>query len=190
MNRCGWCLGHEIYEKYHDEEWGRLALEDRVQFEFLVLESAQAGLNWLTVLKKRENYRLAYDGFDPKLVELYTEEKVEELMGNAGLIRNRKKIEASIKNARIFLEITESFGSFANYLLSFNEGMPVINHWNSLSEVPATSPLSDAISKDLKKRGAGFLGSTILYAHLQATGIVMDHLTDCHCYEEIINGYK
>lgn len=185
MNRCGWCLGHEIYEKYHDEEWGRLAMENSVQFEFLVLESAQAGLNWLTVLKKRENYRAAYDGFDPVKVAAYDEAKIEELMGNAGIIRNRKKIEASIKNAKVFLEIVKSHGRFADYLLSFNGGKPVINRWKSLSEVPATSELSDAISKDLKKRGCSFVGSTIIYAHLQATGVVMDHLTDCHCYQEL-----
>jgi DNA-3-methyladenine glycosylase I len=185
MIRCAWCLGSELYENYHDKEWGRLALSDQVQFEFLVLESAQAGLNWLTVLKKRENYRAAYDGFNPELVSQYDEEKILELMGNAGLIRNRKKIEASIINARIFLEIVASFGSFANYLLSFNDGKPVINHWKALTEIPATSNLSDAISKDLKKKGCKFIGSTIIYAHLQATGIIMDHTVDCHCYQEL-----
>lgn len=186
MERCGWCVGNALYEEYHDQEWGRLAMSDRVQFEFMVLESAQAGLNWLTILKKRENYREAYDGFDPVKVAAYDAEKVEALMGNAGIVRNRKKIEASIKNARVFLEIVKEFGCFADYLLSFNDGKVVINHWESLSDLPATTPLSDAISMDLKKRGCGFMGSTIVYAHLQATGIVMDHLTHCHCYEVLV----
>lgn len=183
MERCGWCHGNELYEKYHDDEWGRLAEKDAVQFEFMILESAQAGLNWLTILKKRENYRMAYDGFDPHKVAAYTEVDVERLMADAGIVRNRKKIEASIKNAKVFLEVVSEFGSYANYLLSFNQGERVINTFESLKEVPATSPLSDAISKDLKKRGAGFMGSTIVYAHLQATGIVMDHIKSCHCYE-------
>lgn len=186
MERCGWCIGNELYEKYHDEEWGRLVTDDLIQFEFMVLESAQAGLNWLTILKKRENYREDYDQFDPKIVVTYDEVKIESLMGNAGIVRNRKKIEASIKNAKVFLDIVEEFGSFADYLLSFNGGKVVVNHWESLKEVPATTALSDAISKDLKKRGCGFMGSTIVYAHLQATGIVMDHVTNCPCYHEII----
>lgn len=186
MERCSWCVGNELYEKYHDEEWGRLVTDDRIQFEFMVLESAQAGLNWLTILKKRENYREAYDQFDPLIVAAYDEAKIEALMGNPGIVRNRKKIEASIKNARVFLQIAEAYGSFAAYLLSFNEGKVQINHWETLKDVPATTPLSDAISKDLKKRGCGFMGSTIVYAHLQATGIVVDHVTSCPCYHEII----
>ena len=186
MERCGWCVGNALYEEYHDQEWGRLAMSDRVQFEFMVLESAQAGLNWLTILKKRENYREAYDDFDPIKVAAYDVDKVEVLMGNAGIVRNRKKIEASIKNARVFLAIVKEYGSFADYLLSFNDGKVVVNHWESLSDLPATTPLSDAISKDLKKRGCGFMGSTIVYAHLQATGIVMDHLTHCHCYQALV----
>lgn len=193
MIRCDWCKGNALYEAYHDNEWGKLQLDNRVQFEFMVLESAQAGLNWITILKKRENYREAYDEFDPVKVQHYDEEKILELMSNAGIVRNRKKIEASIKNARIFLAITEEFGSFAEYLLSFNGGKPVVNQWSSLKEVPATTALSDAISKDLKKRGCGFMGSTIVYAHLQATGIVMDHIKECHCYQkraEEANGYE
>ncbi len=186
MGRCTWCIGNELYENYHDREWGRLAADDQTQFEFLVLESAQAGLNWLTILKKRENYRMAYDQFNPILVAQYDEVKIEELMSNAGIVRNRRKIEASIKNAKVFLEIVKEFGSFATYLLQFNEGKVVVNHWTSLNEVPATTTLSDTISKDLKKRGCGFLGSTIIYAHLQATGIVMDHVTSCPCYSEIV----
>lgn len=187
MVRCDWCKGSELYEAYHDNEWGRLAMDDATQFEFMVLESAQAGLNWLTILKKRENYRAAYDGFDPQKVKEYTQEKIEELMQNAGIVRNRKKIEASIKNAKVFLAISEEFGCFANYLLSFTGGKPVINAWESLSQLPATTAVSDAISKDLKKRGCGFIGSTIVYAHLQATGIVMDHVTSCHCYDELVS---
>lgn len=190
MIRCDWCVGNELYEAYHDKEWGKLQRDQSVQFEFMVLESAQAGLNWITILKKRENYRAAYDNFDPSIVQYYDETKILELMDNAGIVRNRKKIEASIKNAKIFLEITEEFGSFADYLLSFNEGKPVINHWQSLKEVPATTALSDAISKDLKKRGCGFMGSTIVYAHLQATGIVMDHITNCHCYQQRVEEAK
>lgn len=190
MIRCDWCVGNELYEAYHDKEWGKLQRDQSVQFEFMVLESAQAGLNWITILKKRENYRAAYDDFDPSIVQYYDETKILELMDNAGIVRNRKKIEASIKNAKIFLEITEEFGSFADYLLSFNEGKPVINHWQSLKEVPATTALSDAISKDLKKRGCGFMGSTIVYAHLQATGIVMDHITNCHCYQQRVEEAK
>lgn len=190
MIRCDWCVGNELYEAYHDKEWGKLQRDQSVQFEFMVLESAQAGLNWITILKKRENYRAAYDNFDPSIVQYYDETKILELMDNAGIVRNRKKIEASIKNAKIFLEITEEFGSFADYLLSFNEGKPVVNHWQSLKEVPATTALSDAISKDLKKRGCGFMGSTIVYAHLQATGIVMDHITNCHCYQQRVEEAK
>lgn len=186
MERCGWCIGNELYENYHDNEWGRLVTDDKVQFEFMVLESAQAGLNWLTILKKRENYREAYDGFDPEKVAAYDAQKIEALMQNAGIVRNRKKIEASIKNARVFLEIVAEFGSFSDYLLSFNEGKIVYNQWERLEELPATTPLSDAISKDLKKRGCGFMGSTIVYAHLQATGLVMDHLVGCHCYKQIV----
>jgi DNA-3-methyladenine glycosylase I len=186
MERCGWCIGNELYENYHDKEWGRLVKDNRVQFEFMVLESAQAGLNWLTILKKRENYRAAYDGFDPEKVVNYDEVKVESLMQNTGIVRNRRKIEASIKNARIFLEIVAEFSSFTDYLLSFNEGQVVVNYWQTLKEVPATTALSDAISKDLKKRGCGFMGSTIVYAHLQATGVVVDHLVSCPCHSEIL----
>lgn len=182
MNRCPWCGSDELYVKYHDEEWGVPVHEDKKHFEFLVLESAQAGLNWLTVLKKRENYRTAYDNFDPLKVSLYDDEKLEELMQNAGIIRNRKKIEASINNAKRFLEIQKEFGSFDNYIWGFVDGKSVKNHWNNIKEVPATSELSDKVSKDLKNRGFKFLGTTIVYAHLQATGIINDHLVDCFRY--------
>lgn len=182
MNRCPWCGNDELYVKYHDEEWGVPVHEDRKHFEFLVLESAQAGLNWLTILRKRENYRMAYDNFDPVKVAGYDENKIVELMNNPGIIRNRRKIDASINNARGFLKIQEEFGSFDNYIWSFVGNKPLINHWNDISNVPATSKLSDEVSRDLKNRGFKFLGSTIIYAHLQATGLINDHLTCCFRY--------
>lgn len=183
MNRCPWCGKDELYIKYHDEEWGVPVHEDRKHFEFLVLESAQAGLNWLTILRKRENYREAYDGFDPVKVAEYDEEKILELLNNPGIIRNRRKIEASINNAKKFLKIQKEFGSFDNYIWGFVDNKPVENHWKNISEVPATSELSDEVSKDFKARGFKFLGSTIVYAHLQATGLINDHLTTCFRYE-------
>lgn len=182
MNRCSWCLGNELYEKYHDEEWGVPVHDDRKHFEFLVLESAQAGLSWITILKKRENYRQAYDGFNVEKVAMYGEEKIEELLKNPGIIRNRKKIEASINNAKRFLEVKKEWGSFDNYIWSFVDYKQIINHWEDLSQVPATTELSDRISKDLKKRGFNFLGSTIVYAHIQAIGLVNDHVVSCFRY--------
>ncbi len=179
MNRCSWCGNDELYVKYHDEEWGVPVHDEKKHFEFLVLESAQAGLSWLTVLKKRENYRKAYDEFDVDKVSQYDDKKVEELLQNEGIIRNRKKIEASVNNARCFIEIQSEFGSFDKYIWAFVNNRPIVNSWNNISEVPATSELSDKVSKDLKKRGFKFLGSTIIYAHLQATGIINDHLTYC-----------
>ncbi len=179
MNRCPWCGNDVLYVKYHDEEWGVPVHDDNKHFEFLVLESAQAGLSWITILKKRENYRKAYDNFDPNKVALYDENKINQLMQNPGIVRNRKKIEASVNNAKCFLEIQEEFGSFDKYIWSFVDNKPVINKWNDLSEVPANSELSDMISKDLKKRGFKFLGTTIIYSHLQATGIINDHLVSC-----------
>lgn len=185
MNRCPWCGKDELYVKYHDVEWGVPVHDDKIHFEFLVLESAQAGLNWLTVLKKRENYRKAYDDFDVSKVSLYDENKFEELMQNAGLIRNKMKIAASINNATLFIEIQKEFGSFDKYIWSFVNNNPVVNHWNDISEVPATSDLSDKVSKELKLRGFKFLGSTIVYAHLQATGIINDHLVNCFRHSEV-----
>ncbi|WFA09289.1 DNA-3-methyladenine glycosylase I [Tissierella sp. Yu-01] len=182
MNRCPWCIGNELYEKYHDEEWGVPVHDDKKHFEFLVLESAQAGLSWLTILKKRENYRKAYDGFDAEKIAIYGEEKIEELMNNPGIVRNRRKIEASINNAKRFLEVKKEWGSFDKYIWSFVDYKPVRNHWEELSQVPSTTELSDKISKDLKKRGFKFLGSTIIYAHIQATGLVNDHLVTCFRY--------
>jgi DNA-3-methyladenine glycosylase I len=185
MNRCEWATTDEIYIKYHDEEWGVPVHDDIKQFEFLVLESAQAGLSWLTVLKKRENYRIAYDGFDPQKISRYETKKVVLLMSDKGIIRNRKKIESSINNAKHFIEVQEEYGSFDTYIWGFVDGRPVINSWTNPTAIPQTTPLSDRISNDLKKRGFTFVGSTIVYAHLQAVGIVNDHLTSCFRYREL-----
>lgn len=186
MKRCSWCGNDELYIKYHDEEWGVPVFDDRKQFEFLVLESAQAGLSWITILRKRENYRKAYDDFDPVSVANYGEEKVQELMRNEGIIRNEKKIRASINNAKRFLEIQKEFGSFCNYIWGFVDHKPVINNWKSVSDLPAKTELAERISKDMKKRGFQFLGPVIIYSHLQATGLVNDHVVDCFRYEEIV----
>jgi DNA-3-methyladenine glycosylase I len=189
MERCPWSLGDEMYVKYHDEEWGTPIHDDVKQFEFLVLESAQAGLNWHTVLSKRENYRKAYKGFDPKKVAGFTEKNIEEMMNNPGIIRNRMKIEASINNAKRLLEVCKEFGSFDRYLWSFVNFKPVVGHWKSVSEIPVKTELSDRISKDMKKRGFRFLGSTIIYSHLQAVGIINDHITGCFRYKELLKKY-
>ena len=186
MRRCSWCERSDIERAYHDNEWGVPVFSDRKQFEFLVLESAQAGLSWLTVLRKRENYRRLYDGFDPEKVAVYGEEKIRELMSDSGIIRNRKKIEASINNAARFLEIREEFGSFSDYLWGFAGGAPVTNSWEKLSEIPASTELSVTVSRDLKKRGFRFMGPIIVYSHLQATGVVNDHLVSCFRYGEIL----
>lgn len=183
--RCPWCLSFQEYIDYHDREWGVPVHDDRVQFEFLVLESAQAGLSWATILKRREGYRRAFAGFDPEIVRLYDEAKVEELMLDAGIIRNRAKILATINNAARFIEIQREFGSFSSYIWSFVGGKPILNRWETMSEAPATSPESDALAKDLKKRGFKFLGSTVIYAHMQATGLVNDHLVGCFRWEEV-----
>lgn len=184
-NRCEWCLGNELYINYHDKEWGVPVHDDCVHFEFLVLESAQAGLSWLTILKRREHYRRLYDGFDAAKVAAYDVQRIERMLQNPGIIRNRKKIESSISNARHFLEIVEEYGSFDNYIWGFTGGKVISNKWRSLSEIPANTPLSDAVSTDLKKRGFRFLGSTIMYAHLQSIGIINDHLVDCFRYKEV-----
>ncbi|WP_411678934.1 DNA-3-methyladenine glycosylase I [Clostridium thailandense] len=179
VQRCPWCGTDPLYIKYHDEEWGTPVHNDLKHFEFLVLESAQAGLSWITVLKKRENYRAVYDNFDPIKVAAYSEAKINELLGNAGIIRNRRKIEASINNAKIFLNIQKEFGSFDNYIWKFVDYKTITNSWKNMSELPATSDLSDKISKDFKKRGFRFLGSTIIYSYLQATGLINDHIITC-----------
>lgn len=185
LNRCPWCGTDELYVRYHDEEWGIPVHDDKKHFEFLVLESAQAGLSWLTILRKRENYRKAYDGFDVEKVARYDENKINELLQNSGIIRNRRKIEASINNARQFLKVQKEFGSFDNYIWSFVDYKPVVNCWENIQQLPARSELSDRVSKDLKSRGFKFLGSTIIYAHLQATGLINDHLVSCFRYNEI-----
>ena len=177
--RCAWCEKDDLYRKYHDEEWGVPVYDDATIFEFLILETFQAGLSWHTILKKRENFRLAFDNFDFKKVAEYNEDKVQELLQDAGIIRNQLKIRATISNAVSFIKIQEEFGSFSSYIWKFTDGKPIHNNRKSLSEVPATTPLSDTISKDLKKRGFKFVGSTVVYAHMQATGMVNDHVEDC-----------
>ncbi len=183
--RCAW-VKDLLMMKYHDEEWGTPVFEDRKQFEFLVLESAQAGLSWAIVLRKRENYRKAFAKFDPRKVSKFSAVQVRKLLKNPGIIRNRLKIEAAINNAKRFLEIQKEFGSFCDYLWRFVEGRTQHNQWKSLKDLPANTPLSDALSKDLKKRGFKFLGSTVLYSHMQAVGMVNDHVTTCFRYRELI----
>ncbi|MBW6497239.1 MAG: DNA-3-methyladenine glycosylase I [Bacteroidales bacterium] len=185
MVRCPWCGTDPLYVKYHDEEWGVPVHEDRKHFEFLVLESMQAGLSWYIVLKKRENFRRAFADFDPWKVAAFGLEKVEELVQDAGIIRNRAKILAAINNAARFLEVKKEFGTFDKYLWSFVGNKPVINKWESLSQLPTSTSLSDLISKDLKQRGFKFLGTTVFYAHMQAIGLVNDHLVNCFRWEEV-----
>ncbi|NVJ87150.1 MAG: DNA-3-methyladenine glycosylase I [Algoriphagus sp.] len=183
--RCPWCLGFEEYVRYHDEEWGVPVYDDQVHFEFLVLESAQAGLSWATILKKREGYRKAFADFDYRVVADFPDSYVEELLQDPGIIRNKMKIQAAINNARRFMEVQKEFGSFTEYIWSFVGGKPIQNKLQSMKEAPATSPESDRLAKDLKKRGFKFLGSTTIYAHMQATGLINDHLIGCHRYETI-----
>jgi DNA-3-methyladenine glycosylase I len=181
IQRCGWCGTDPLYVQYHDEEWGREVTDDHKMFEFLVLESSQAGLSWSTILKKRENYRKAFADFDVQKVAQFTTEDVERLMQDSGIIRNKLKITSTISNARCYIEVQKEFGSFCNYLTNFlPEGKPIMNHWTSLDQIPASTELSDVISKDMKKRGFKFFGTTICYAHLQAVGYVNDHLDNCY----------
>lgn len=177
--RCAWVTTHPLYLEYHDNEWGRPVYDDRILFEFLILEGAQAGLNWLTVLKKRENYREAFDQFDAHKIAQYNQEKIDALMNNAGIIRNRLKIQASIGNAKAFLIIQQEQGTFANFIWDFVDGKPIHNHWADKTDVPVSTLISDAMSKALKSRGFKFVGSTICYAFMQATGMVNDHTRDC-----------
>ena len=180
--RCGWAGTDELYINYHDQEWGKLVTDDKTLFEFLVLESAQAGLSWITILRKRDGYRKAFHQFDVTKVAQMTDEDVERLMLFDGIIKNRLKIKCTINNAKLFIEIQKEFGSFYNYTLSFFPNkQPIVNHFKTLNQIPATSPESDAMSQDMKKRGFKFFGSTICYAHLQATGFINDHLEDCFC---------
>lgn len=183
--RCEWAGSDPLYIAYHDTEWGVPVHDDRKIFELIVLEGAQAGLNWLTVLKKRENYRQAFDNFDPAIVAQYQEKKIQELLNDAGIIRNRLKIRAAVQNAKAFLEVQNEFGSFDAYVWRFVDGKPKKNAWRSLKELPAQTPESEAMSKDLKKRGFNFVGPTICYAHMQATGMVNDHIVSCYRYGEV-----
>jgi DNA-3-methyladenine glycosylase I len=178
-NRCGWVSSDPLYITYHDHEWGTPVYDDPTLFEFLILETFQAGLSWITILRKRENFRVAFDGFDVQKVANYDTSKVEALLLDAGIIRNRLKVLAAVSNAQAFIRVQQEFGSFSAYIWGFVGGQPVVNQWSSFKQLPATSPLSDALSKDLKKRGFKFVGSTVVYAHMQATGMVNDHTLDC-----------
>lgn len=178
-NRCAWCEKDDLYRDYHDNEWGKPVYDDAKLFEFLILETFQAGLSWHMILKKRDTFRSAFDNFNYKKIAQYQEEKVQELLLDAGIIRNQLKIRATISNAIAFMKVQEEFESFSKYIWNFTNGIPIENNRKSLSEIPATTPLSDAISKDLKKRGFKFVGSTVVYAHMQATGMVNDHIVNC-----------
>ena len=183
MNRCAWGSSNPLMIEYHDTEWGVPLHDEQKLFEFLVLEGMQAGLSWSTILNKRENFRVAFHSFDVARVARYTQRDIERLLKNAGIIRNRLKIEATINNAKRFIEVQNEFGAFDTYIWSFVDGQPIKNTWRTLKDIPAKTPLSDAISKDLLKRGFKFVGSTIVYAHMQATGMVNDHTVDCFRYD-------
>lgn len=183
--RCSWCLKTENYIKYHDEEWGKPVHDDQKHFEFLILEGAQAGLSWLTILNKREGYRKAFADFDPTKVARFSETKCEKILLDPGIVRNRLKVYGAVNNAKRFLEVQKEFGSFDEYIWSFVGGKPIINKWNSLGPIAPTTKESDALSKDLIKRGFKFVGSTVMYSHMQACGLVNDHLTSCFRYKEV-----
>lgn len=184
-HRCTWCEGDALYETYHDQEWGVPAYDDSTIFEFLILETFQAGLSWITILRKRENFKAAFDNFDYKKIASYNQNKIDLLLQDAGIIRNKLKIHATISNAQIYMKIQEEFGSFSKYIWGFVDGKPIKNQWKTMKEVPATSSISDALSKDLKKRGFKFVGSTVIYAHMQATGMVNDHIENCFRCNEV-----
>jgi DNA-3-methyladenine glycosylase I len=190
MNRCAWATADPLYIDYHDREWGVPARDDRILFEFLVLEGAQAGLSWITILKKRSAYREAFSEFDPQAVAAFTEERTAALLEHPGIVRNRAKIRSAVQNARAFLRIQEEFGSFDAYIWRYVGGKPEIHHFAAQAEVPAATPLSDAVSRDLKRRGFSFVGSTICYSFLQATGLVMDHTTDCFRHAQLAAGNR
>lgn len=183
--RCAWCGNDPLYMAYHDTEWGIPIKDDTSLFEFLILETFQAGLSWITVLRKRENFRKAFDRFDYRKVAAYGEEKIAELLQNEGIIRNKLKVRAAVTNAQAFMEVQKEFGSFSSYIWGFVDHAPIKNSFRSLKELPANTPLSDVISKDLKKRGFKFVGTTVVYAHMQATGMVNDHVVDCFRYNEV-----
>lgn len=184
-NRCAWVGDDSIYIRYHDEEWGVPVYDDQKQFEFLILEGAQAGLSWITILKRREGYRRVFHDFDIQKVAKMSEREIEAALQDPGIIRNKLKVRATVKNAQVFLEIQKEFGSFCSYIWAFVGDKPIVNSWQKIDEIPATSPESDALSKDLKKRGMSFVGSTIMYAHMQAVGLVNDHTTDCFRYATV-----
>ena len=185
LHRCGWCGTDPLYVAYHDTEWGVPVHDDRLLFEFLILEGAQAGLSWITILRKRENYRRAFAGFDAEKVARYGPRQIERLLADPGIVRNRLKVQAAVNNAQRFLEVQEAFGSFDAYIWRFVDGKPIVNRRKSLSQIPASTKESDALGKDLKARGFKFVGSTICYAHMQATGMVNDHLVDCFRHAEV-----
>lgn len=185
LTRCAWVGEDPLYRAYHDQEWGVPVHDDNLLFEFLILEGAQAGLSWLTILRKRSGYRDAFAGFDPEVVARFDEAKMTELLANPGIVRNRLKVASAISNARAFLAVQQEFGSFDAYQWRFVDGKPICNTWKSIREVPASTPVSDAMSRDLKQRGFRFVGSTICYAHMQAVGMVNDHTVDCFRWREI-----
>ncbi|MBT8293499.1 MAG: DNA-3-methyladenine glycosylase I [Eudoraea sp.] len=185
VQKCGWCLGNDLYEAYHDEEWGVPVKDDPTLFEFLVLETFQAGLSWLTILKKRENFRKAFDNFDYNKIATYEQPKIDTLLKDTGIIRNKLKIKATVTNAQAFIEVQKEFGSFSEYIWGFVNGKPIKNSLADHRAAPAKTELSDALSKDLKKRGFKFVGSTVVYAHMQATGMVNDHEVNCFRYDEV-----
>ncbi len=184
-SRCHWCGDDELYMKYHDNEWGVPVFDDKLLFEFLVLETFQAGLSWITILRKRENFRQAFDNFDYRKIARYDESKYDELLLNAGIIRNKLKIKSAIVNAQLFMLIQKEKGSFSNYIWNFTDGKPIQNNWQQMNNVPATTELSDTISKALKKKGFKFVGSTVIYAYMQAIGMVNDHMKSCFRYDQI-----
>jgi len=184
-HKCGWCVGDSLYEAYHDKEWGVPIYDDETLFEFLILETFQAGLSWITILKKRENFRKAFDNFDFKKIAKYKQPKIDSLLQDVGIIRNKLKINATVTNAQAFMKIQEEFGSFSKYIWAFVDGKPIKNKFKNYKDAPANTPLSDAISKDLKKHGFKFVGSTVIYAQMQATGMVNDHEESCFRYNEI-----
>jgi DNA-3-methyladenine glycosylase I len=183
--RCGWCLGSELYKSYHDCEWGVPVKDDATLFEFLILETFQAGLSWITILNKRENFRKAFDNFDYKKIAIYNQQKIDSLLQDAGIIRNKLKIKATVTNAQAFIKIQEDFGTFSSYIWKFIDHQPIKNKFADYKNMPANTPLSDTISLDLKKRGFKFVGSTVIYAHMQATGMVNDHELSCFRYHEV-----
>lgn len=183
--RCPWCLKFEQYIQYHDEEWGVPAHDDRVHFEFLILEAAQAGLSWSTILKKREGYKRNFAGFDPVKVSRFSEKRIERILQDPGIVRNKLKVNAAVNNAKRFLEVQKEFGSFDKYIWGFVNYKPIVNRWKTLKQIPAITKESDVLSKDLIKRGFKFVGSTVIYAHMQACGLVNDHLVDCFRYTKV-----